>query len=155
MKPNPSAPDGLALEGASAVLRRLAVAPTTACAARLASAPLQGQRGSRGMLRQAPNVFTQCSKCETVFKLSAEVLRAAGGQVRCGKCGEIFNALAHLAEDPSVFATGETSFDLETRAHSILGSPPPPSPRSATANPEGFASRGVEIASRVIALWTD
>src|SRR5258708_35743530 len=139
MKPNPSAPDGLALEGASAVLRRLAVAPTTACAARLASARLQGQRGSRGMLRQAPNVFTQCSKCETVFKLSAEVLRAAGGQVRCGKCGEIFNALAHLAEDPSVFTAGETSFDLETRADRILQSPAPSSSHRAQPIPSHSA----------------
>ena len=29
-------------------------------------------------------MFTQCSKCETVYRLSAEVLRAASGQVRCG-----------------------------------------------------------------------
>ena len=54
MKANPSAPEGLALEGASAVLRGLSVEPATACAARLASAPLQSQRGSRGILRQAP-----------------------------------------------------------------------------------------------------
>src|SRR5271155_3204027 len=57
---------------------------------------------------ECPSVFTQCSKCETVFKLSAEVLRAAGGQVRCGKCGEGFNALARLAEDSSAFETGES-----------------------------------------------
>jgi len=100
-------------------------------------------------------VFTQCSKCETVFKLSAEVLRAAGGQVRCGKCGEIFNALAHLAEDPSVFAAGETSFDLETRADSILESPAPPSPRSATATSDEFASPGVEIARLQILDWNE
>jgi hypothetical protein len=49
-----AAPEGLALEGASAVLRGLPVELTTACAARLASAPLQSQRGSRGTLRQAP-----------------------------------------------------------------------------------------------------
>jgi predicted Zn finger-like uncharacterized protein len=101
------------------------------------------------------SVYTQCSKCETVFKLSAEVLRAAGGQVRCGKCGEIFNALAHLAEDPSVFAAGETSFDLETRADSILESPAPPSPRSATANSDEFASPGVEIARLQILDWNE
>ena len=100
-------------------------------------------------------MFTQCSKCETVFKLSAEVLRAAGGQVRCGKCGEIFNALAHLAEDPSVFTAGETSFDLETRADSILESPAPPNPRSATANPDEFASPGVEIARLQILDWNE
>jgi predicted Zn finger-like uncharacterized protein len=70
-------------------------------------------------------VFTQCSKCETVFKLSAEVLRTAGGQVRCGKCGEVFNALARLAEDASTFAAGESQLDLEARADRILESAAP------------------------------
>jgi predicted Zn finger-like uncharacterized protein len=69
-------------------------------------------------------MFTQCSKCETVFRLSAEVLRKAGGQVRCGKCGEVFNALARLAEKPGVFAVGESALDLETRADRILQSAP-------------------------------
>ena len=65
-------------------------------------------------------MFTQCSKCETVFRLSAEVLRAAGGQVRCGRCGEVFNALARLAEDGKGFLQGESPLDLETRADEIL-----------------------------------
>src|SRR6202790_4879176 len=55
MKANPSGPSGLALQGASAALRGLGVESTTPGAARLASAPLQSQRGSRGILRQAPN----------------------------------------------------------------------------------------------------
>ena len=67
-------------------------------------------------------MYTQCSKCETVFKLSADVLRAAGGQVRCGRCGEVFNALARLAEDSSAFAAGESPLEMETRADSILES---------------------------------
>ena len=67
-------------------------------------------------------MYTQCSKCETVFKLSAEVLRAAGGQVRCGKCGTVFNALARLAEDKATFPGGETALELETRADIILES---------------------------------
>jgi len=71
-------------------------------------------------------VYTQCAKCETVFKLSAEVLRAAGGQVRCGRCGEVFNALARLAEDGSAFSTGESSLDMEARADRILQSPADP-----------------------------
>src|ERR1700688_2925003 len=54
MKENPSGPYGLALQGASAVLRGLGVESPTPGAARLASAPLQSQRGSRGILRQAP-----------------------------------------------------------------------------------------------------
>src|ERR1700720_994448 len=56
MKVNPSGPSGLALQGASALLRGLGVESTTPSAARLASAPLQSQRGSRGILRQAPSM---------------------------------------------------------------------------------------------------
>ena len=71
-------------------------------------------------------MFTQCSNCNTVFELSAEVLRAAGGQVRCGRCGEIFNALARLAEEASSFDMGESAYELEERADSILESVPAP-----------------------------
>jgi predicted Zn finger-like uncharacterized protein len=104
------------------------------------------------------SVFTQCSNCETVFRLSAEVLRAAGGQVRCGKCGEVFNALAHLAEDASAFTRGESSFDSETRADNILGSPAPPSPPTPTPpseSEEDFAPPGVEIARLQILDWDE
>jgi predicted Zn finger-like uncharacterized protein len=100
-------------------------------------------------------VFTQCSKCETVFRLSAEVLRAAGGQVRCGKCGEVFNALAHLAEDASAFTSGESAFDLETRADNILESPAPPSPQRAPPSSEDFAPPGIEIARLQILDWNE
>jgi predicted Zn finger-like uncharacterized protein len=91
-------------------------------------------------------VFTQCSKCETIFRLSAEVLRAAGGQVRCGRCGEVFNALARLAEDATAFTKGESPLDLETRADEILQSleavapadtaPPPVADQPRTAEPQ-------------------
>ncbi len=113
---------------------------------------MNGAASTRGDI---PRVFTQCSKCETVFRLSAEVLRAAGGQVRCGKCGEVFNALAHLAEDPSAFTPGESSIDLETRADSILESPAPPSSRRAPPATDDFAAPGVEIARLQILDWNE
>jgi predicted Zn finger-like uncharacterized protein len=103
-------------------------------------------------------VFTQCSKCETVFKLSAEVLRAAGGQVRCGKCGEVFNALAHLAEDAGAFARGESAFELEMRADRILQTkvaPSPPAAQPAAQPAEDFAPPGVEVARLQILDWSD
>jgi predicted Zn finger-like uncharacterized protein len=102
-------------------------------------------------------LFTQCSKCQTIFKLSAEVLRAAGGQVRCGKCGEVFNALAHLAEDSSAFAADETEIDLEFRADSILESPAPMTPpRNAEPSTEDIAPPpGVEIARLQILDWNE
>jgi predicted Zn finger-like uncharacterized protein len=102
-------------------------------------------------------VFTQCSKCQTIFRLSAEVLRAAGGQVRCGRCGEVFNALAHLAEDPGAFNVGETEIDLEFRADSILESPAPVTPpRKAEASAEDISPPpGVEIARLQILDWNE
>ncbi len=92
-------------------------------------------------------MYTQCSRCETVFKLSAEALRAAGGQVRCGRCGEVFNALARLAEDPAAFPAAESSFDLETRADRILESVAEIGvARGAPQAAEEFEAPGVELA---------
>jgi predicted Zn finger-like uncharacterized protein len=103
-------------------------------------------------------VYTQCSKCETVFKLSAEVLRTAGGQVRCGKCGEVFSALARLAEDSSAFVTGESAFELETRADSILEFELPAQGIQESDNEndnEDYARPGVEIAQIEILDWPE
>jgi predicted Zn finger-like uncharacterized protein len=101
-------------------------------------------------------VYTQCSKCETVFRLSAEVLRAAGGQVRCGRCGEVFNALARLAEDSSGFASGESPLDLEARADSILESVAAPQVAHTVAKDyEEFAHPGVEIAQLEVLDWSE
>jgi predicted Zn finger-like uncharacterized protein len=77
-------------------------------------------------------MFTQCPKCETIFKLSADVLRTAGGQVRCGRCGEVFNALTRLAEQPGAFTLGESALEQETRADDIL--------RSSTGQTAGIAA---------------
>jgi predicted Zn finger-like uncharacterized protein len=94
-------------------------------------------------------LYTQCSHCDTVFQLTADTLRAAGGQVRCGRCGEVFNALARLAEDASAFPTpGESALEMEARADEILHSPMPT--RSAPPEPasdgEDFGETDVEFA---------
>jgi len=43
-------------------------------------------------------MYTQCPDCEIAFKVTAEVLKQAAGKVRCGGCGNAFNALAYLSE---------------------------------------------------------
>jgi predicted Zn finger-like uncharacterized protein len=93
-------------------------------------------------------LYTQCAKCETVFRLSAEVLRAAGGQVRCGRCGEVFNALARLAEDASTFPAGESALELEARADEILQSTVPPVSQTAATrgDSEEQSPAGIEFA---------
>ena len=43
-------------------------------------------------------MFTRCPSCQTVFRVRPELLRVAHGQVRCGRCDTVFNALDSLAE---------------------------------------------------------
>ncbi len=95
-------------------------------------------------------MFTQCFKCETVFRLSADSLRTAGGQVRCGRCGEIFNALARLAEDASVFTSGESPLELESRADRILRSEPEPIASGESKNLDELEQSGPQHA---VLLW--
>ena len=44
-------------------------------------------------------MYTQCPKCETVFRITAAQLRLAEGEVRCGSCAISFNALTSLSDD--------------------------------------------------------
>ncbi len=43
-------------------------------------------------------MYTQCPDCEIAFKITADVLKQAAGKVRCGGCGNAFNALSYLSE---------------------------------------------------------
>ena len=43
-------------------------------------------------------MYTQCPDCGTSFRVTAEALKQAAGKVRCGGCGNAFNALAYLSE---------------------------------------------------------
>jgi predicted Zn finger-like uncharacterized protein len=46
-------------------------------------------------------LFTQCPQCQTVFRVTVAMLRAAQGRVRCGRCSHVFNALTFLIEQPA------------------------------------------------------
>jgi len=43
-------------------------------------------------------MYTQCPECNARFRVGAGDLSAAGGTVRCGRCGCAFNALARLSD---------------------------------------------------------
>ena len=44
-------------------------------------------------------MFTQCPECRIAFRVTAQVLQQASGNVRCGNCGQAFNALHYLSEE--------------------------------------------------------
>lgn len=43
--------------------------------------------------------ITRCPSCATAFRVSDAQLQARAGQVRCGRCGTMFDALAALSSD--------------------------------------------------------
>ena len=53
-------------------------------------------------------MYTQCPDCATVFRVTADALRAAHGDVRCGICSTTFNALENLSEQSFEPAPPET-----------------------------------------------
>ncbi len=68
-------------------------------------------------------MYTECPNCQTVFRVSAQQLRAAAGKVRCGRCSQVFDALAHrTAWEPEGAETGELPLS-------------PPEPETAPAAP--------------------
>jgi len=43
-------------------------------------------------------LFTRCPECTTTFRVSDEALQKAHGQVRCGRCASVFNAIAEQVQ---------------------------------------------------------
>jgi predicted Zn finger-like uncharacterized protein len=64
-------------------------------------------------------VLTQCPSCQTVFRITGTILRAAHGQVRCGRCDTQFDAINQLldGEDGHTTAT-QTPLKPPTEAYS-------------------------------------
>jgi predicted Zn finger-like uncharacterized protein len=77
-------------------------------------------------------MFTVCSKCNLRLTVTATDLRAAQGYVRCGRCHNVFNALAALADDPARAAEPTTAADTQSRQ---ALTPPAPEPQPATPGP--------------------
>lgn len=49
-----------------------------------------------------PALVTRCPACATMFKVVPDQLRVSEGWVRCGHCGEVFDASAHLQPEAAV-----------------------------------------------------
>jgi predicted Zn finger-like uncharacterized protein len=43
-------------------------------------------------------VYTQCIECLTIYRVAAEQLKLGLGEMRCGHCGHVFNALLTIVE---------------------------------------------------------
>ncbi len=51
------------------------------------------------------SLITRCPACQTLFKVVPDQLRISEGWVRCGQCGEVFDASSQLLPSDPVVAT--------------------------------------------------
>jgi predicted Zn finger-like uncharacterized protein len=109
---------------------------------------------------------TRCPQCGTAFRAFEEQLAARGGLVRCGKCANVFNGIAHRVEDD---AAAEPSpqlrlFEAPAQSAGQPGSGVPPAQQAHHASPAGVAAQAddeplpefleeVEPRARFTLLW--
>jgi predicted Zn finger-like uncharacterized protein len=91
-------------------------------------------------------MFTVCSKCNLRLTVTATDLRAAQGYVRCGRCHNVFNALAALADDPARPAEALTPADTQSRRTLTPPEPEQPEPPApAPASDTSEADKSLEF----------
>ena len=69
-------------------------------------------------------MFTRCPHCDTYFRITADQLKAAQGDVRCGRCFGTFNGLENLIGDPT--AAQQDAAPLPRQPAPATPAPPPP-----------------------------
>src|SRR3569833_1669979 len=91
-------------------------------------------------------MFTVCPKCALTLVVTAQDLRVAQGYVRCGRCSNVFNALARLSEDRNATASAPSqlppvpgSTGAQPKLAPTSTSAPPPAQATPPQQPSGAA----------------
>lgn len=61
-------------------------------------------------------MYTRCPSCQSLFRIQAQQLKAARGQVRCGECGTPFDALEFLVNRDELSDSERRATADESRA---------------------------------------
>lgn len=81
---------------------------------------------------------TRCPQCGTAFRAFEEQLTARGGLVRCGKCSNVFNGIAHRVEDDAaVEPSPQLRLFEAAQSAAQPASAVPPARQSPGASPRG------------------
>lgn len=82
-------------------------------------------------------MFTVCPKCALTLAVTTADLRIAQGYVRCGRCLNVFNALARLSEERSAAAPAPNAGTPAAASPQVASPPPEPAAPSTTADDTG------------------
>ncbi len=86
---------------------------------------MTGRSGNAATDPENPRaMYTQCPHCQAYFEVSADQLKVGEGDVRCGQCLSIFNALLYLTEQ----LPGREEDDANQYADRAKDAPPPTAP---------------------------
>jgi predicted Zn finger-like uncharacterized protein len=86
-------------------------------------------------------MFTVCPKCALTLVVTAADLRVAQGYVRCGRCSNVFNALARLSEDRNAAAAAAASQGVPPSSTGVHPRPQPTAVPSPTPQPSPTPAR--------------
>ena len=81
-------------------------------------------------------MFTVCPKCALTLVVTAADLRVAQGYVRCGRCSNVFNALARLSEDKGANGAAQTPEAVAPASTASEIQPKPAPTGSSVAQPQ-------------------
>lgn len=98
------------------------------------------------------SLVTRCSRCRTLFRVTPVQLQAHAGQVRCGRCMEVFDGFDALAAEQANAISGPIRFEPESEpapnappaTSAVAGAPAQPAataPATSTAAPAGSVLR--------------
>ena len=97
------------------------------------------------------SLATRCTTCSTVFRIVQDQLKVSEGWVRCGRCGEVFNALEGLFDLDREIASAGSSLQHGSHELRFIGTDPrdeqAPSPTLRSAQTTGLASDEVAPSS--------
>jgi predicted Zn finger-like uncharacterized protein len=92
------------------------------------------------------SMYTRCPQCETVFRVTPQQLQASSGQVRCGRCQEVFDAFAALSSQLPPSATPAEA--PEAGQSAPAGETPPAARRQAAPAHWDSARAGPAVGER-------
>ena len=90
-------------------------------------------------------MFTVCPKCALTLVVTAADLRVAQGYVRCGRCLNVFNALARLSEERPAGASAAPAEAPPPEGPPEQASAPPPQPSAPASMLEETGEIEVEL----------
>jgi predicted Zn finger-like uncharacterized protein len=95
-------------------------------------------------------MYTRCTHCDTVFRVTPQQLQVSSGKVRCGRCNEVFDAFSSLTAQ------------LPSAAHQEIEPPPPierfempPPPTWRASTPDSSGAHAPPVPSSAIATSRD